>query len=301
MERKFDAPAYINRVGERLVLEFEDAAQATTPSLVGGAREVPVRKQLEQILPRGIAVGSGCVIDSHGNASQQIDVILYERDICPVFSVNNTPETTYYPCEGVIAVGEIKSSLNTATLEDSFAKIASVKRLRRYIVPFPRDLEFLPSGERMISYRNYGSNTSPSVIQAEAFDQDNDEYSQIFGFVLSGKLELNPKTLLDKFVELVNQTGKALSPNFVVTLNDGVLCPYSKNRNKMQFSAQTASALAYSPTNSGFRLLIRLIHLAYRSCKTSDSEAFDRYFIESDPSNRYGLLVPKDYIKSYND
>jgi len=159
MERKFDAPAYIDRVGERLVLEFEDAGQATTPSLVGGAREVPVRDQLEQILPRGIAVGSGCVIDSHGNASQQTDVILYERDICPVFSINNTPETTYYPCEGVIAVGEIKSSLNTTTLEDSFAKISSVKRLRRHIVTFPGNLEFLPSGERMISYRNYGSNT----------------------------------------------------------------------------------------------------------------------------------------------
>ena len=118
MERKFDAPAYIDRIGERLVFEFEGAGQATTPSLVGGAREVPVREQLEQILPRGIAVGSGCVIDSYGNASQQTDVILYERDICPVFCVNNTPETTYYPCEGVIAVGEIKSSLNTTTLED---------------------------------------------------------------------------------------------------------------------------------------------------------------------------------------
>ena len=44
MERKFDAPAYIDRIGERLVFEFENAAQATTPSLVGEAREVPVRE-----------------------------------------------------------------------------------------------------------------------------------------------------------------------------------------------------------------------------------------------------------------
>ena len=293
MERKFDAPAYIDRIGERLVFDFEGAGQGTTPLLVGGAREVPVRDQLEQILPRGIAVGSGCVIDSNGNASQQIDVILYERDICPVFSVNNTPETTYYPCEGVIAIGEIKSSLNTNTLEDSFAKVASVKRLRRYIVIPPPSLEFLPSGERMIYYRNYGSNTGPSIIRADDFDQDNDEYSQIFSFVLSGKLELNPLTLLAKFAELVNETGDTLSPNIVVTLKDGLLYPWDSKTKKRQFSAQTARDFVYDNV-AGFRLLISWIYHAYKICKTSDSIAFERYWTESNPSNRQGLFVPKE-------
>ena len=56
--------------------------------------EQPVRKQLEQILPRGLAVGSGFVIDSYGGTSRQTDVVLYEKDICSVFSINDTPETT---------------------------------------------------------------------------------------------------------------------------------------------------------------------------------------------------------------
>ena len=68
---------------------------------------MPVRHRLEQILSRGIAVGSGCVIDSYGNVSRQQDVVLYEREICPVFSINDTPEARYCPCEGVIAVGEV--------------------------------------------------------------------------------------------------------------------------------------------------------------------------------------------------
>ena len=70
MEKNFDASAYITHIGEQLVTDFERARQATTPGLVGGAMEVPVREQLEQILPRGIAVGSGCVIDSDGNTSR---------------------------------------------------------------------------------------------------------------------------------------------------------------------------------------------------------------------------------------
>ena len=295
MERKFDAPAYIDRVGERLVLAFEDAAQATTPSLVGGAREVPVRKQLEQILPRGIAVGSGCVIDSYGNASQQTDVILYERDICPVFSVNNTPETTYYPCEGVIAVGEIKSSLNTATLEDSFAKISSVKSLRRYIVTPPPKLEFLPTGGRVIVHRDYGSTARPSVIRASNSDPERDEYKQIFGFVLSGKLALKPQTLLAKYVELVNQMGDILSPNIVITLNDGGVYPYNEKKNERLIFPQTASDFAYLSLNFGFRSLIYYLRLAYRLCQTSGLEAFERYFIDTGPQpDSYGLSIPKE-------
>ena len=292
MEKQFDAAAYIDRIGKRLVVDFEDARQATTPGLVGEAMEVPVRDQLEQILPRGVAVGSGCVIDSYGNTSRQIDVILYERDICPVFSVNNTPETTYYPCEGVIAVGEIKSLLDTNGLSDSFTKIASVKHLRRYIAP-PTNADFLPTGERVIDYRKYGSNVGPSIQIIGGFDQDTDEYSQIFGFALFGTLELKPETLLAKFVECVYETGDTLSLNMVITLNDGVLYPYIEGKNRPQFSAQTASHFAYFEETSGFRSLIRWIHLAYRSCKTSDSAAFDRYLIESDSSVYSELSMPK--------
>ena len=61
-----------------------------------------------------------------------MDIVLYEKDFCPVYSVNRDPSTTYYPCEGVIAVGEIKSRITSEELEDIFNKIASVKRLRRY-------------------------------------------------------------------------------------------------------------------------------------------------------------------------
>ena len=153
MDQSFNPDGFIRRIGERLVDEFKDAKAGTTPSTVGSAAEQPVRDQLEQVLPRGIAVGEGFVIDSYGATSRQQDVILYERDICPVFSINRTPQTTYYPCEGVIAVGEIKSSLDRDSLQDAFQKVASVKRLRRHVVhdsmPNPT------TGGPIPLYRNY--------------------------------------------------------------------------------------------------------------------------------------------------
>ena len=79
MKSTFNPDAFIQGVGRRLVEEFEIARTATSPSTVGAAMEQPVRKQLEQILPRGIGVGSGFVIDTYGETSRQIDIVLYEK------------------------------------------------------------------------------------------------------------------------------------------------------------------------------------------------------------------------------
>ena len=71
MKASFDPAAFVRRIGQDLVRAFDDAREATTSELVGDAMEQPVRDRLEQILPRGIAVGSGCVIDTRGGTSRQ--------------------------------------------------------------------------------------------------------------------------------------------------------------------------------------------------------------------------------------
>ena len=187
---------FIARIGQRLVEKFDYARAGTTPVTVGDAMEQPVRDQLEQILPRGIAVGEGFVIDSEGGTSKQTDVILYERDICPKFSINNTPGTTFYPCEGVIAVGEVKSTLDRRTLRDAFEKIASVKKLQRRATQ-----NFMPhptSGEPIVQRRNYGSlQTSPIVDITERPDLDGT--AQIFGFVVAEELEGKAEIFCEAF------------------------------------------------------------------------------------------------------
>ena len=163
---EFSATDFITRLGRSLIKEFEEARQATTSPLIGVAIETPVRRRLEQVLPRGIAVGSGCVIDSYGNCSRQQDVVLYERDICPVFSINDTPESTYYPCEGVMAVIEVKSSIASSELKDSFEKIASVKRLRRYDAYSP------PPGEQYLEHRRYEGTQMANMVKFSDSKED---------------------------------------------------------------------------------------------------------------------------------
>ena len=96
MNKNFDAVRHAIDVGRELIANFAGAGHDTSPGLVGSARDVPTRKRLQNLLPAGIAVGSGCVIDSYGGTSRQMDVVLYEKQLCPVYRRSKSKLST--PC-----------------------------------------------------------------------------------------------------------------------------------------------------------------------------------------------------------
>ena len=287
---EFSATDFITRLGRSLIKEFEEARQATTSPLIGVAIETPVRRRLEQVLPRGVAVGSGCVIDSYGNCSRQQDVVLYERDICPVFSINDTPESTYYPCEGVMAVIEVKSSVASAELKDSFEKIASVKRLRRYDVYSP------PPGEPYLEHRRYeGTQMANMVKFSDSKEMERRGLNQVFGAVLTENLRMNPNTFRTRFVELVGLFGDQYSPNLVEILDGGTLIPCIVEGDELraEFSAKTATHFQYSESGP-MQNLIHWLYLTHRHGVTSPTVAFDRYIVGTgDDSPYFGPIIPK--------
>ncbi|MCY3875463.1 MAG: hypothetical protein OXF88_14370 [Rhodobacteraceae bacterium] len=254
MKARFDPAEFVMRIGRDLVQAFDNAREATTPELVGDAMEQPVRDHLEQILPREIAVGSGCVIDSSGSTSRQMDVVLYERGLCPVFCINDSPETTYYPAECVLAVGEIKSTIGKRELADSFEKIRSVKALHR---AYTRRESGVYVGRR---YGDLGS------ASAHGFYRDHTNKGDIFGFVLADKPAIAvtlpdpskthrsaPKaTLLGHYVENIGKlTNDVLCPDLVVFLDGTVLIP--------QVVSSSQSFVPYTPARTQ-SVLPHLIH-----------------------------------------
>ena len=83
MEASFNSVDCIKELSEEFINGFKKAGKATTPVLVGSAREKEVRNKLELIFPQSVGISTGCVIDSEGNTSKQTDIIVYEKDICP--------------------------------------------------------------------------------------------------------------------------------------------------------------------------------------------------------------------------
>ncbi len=275
MQQSFDAVSYSRDIGLELIAAFETAARATTPGLKGSARELPVRQKLEHLLPVGIGVGSGCVIDSFGGTSKQQDVVLYEKAFCPIFSVNETPEATYYPCEGVIAVGEVKSTVTGKELTDIFEKIHSVKVLKRFAKKSKSSL----NGKESVCFRKYGNSIAVRGALEEEFNQAEKPFDQIFGFAIAGSLGITEETFCAKFAELASKTDDHLSPNLMVLLNEGIIFPLGGGSTPTILLSQK-DATGFYFANKGkenFQSLLSRLYHVYHEGRTVELSAFDRY------------------------
>ncbi len=84
---------------------------------------------LNEYLPKRYRVDKAFIIDSKGKLSQQIDIVIYDKQYSPfVFNQNGT---LYIPAESVYAVFEVKPLMNKPYLNYAGKKIASVRRLLR--------------------------------------------------------------------------------------------------------------------------------------------------------------------------
>lgn len=270
MQKDFNSFEFINDLSQELVIKFEKAGNGTTPYTVGVARENAVRSKLRQILPGKVDIGTGFVIDSFGYTSKQTDIVIIEKDICPIFSINGTPETTYYPCESVLAVGEIKSILDTDDIVDAFGKIESVKKCQRYI-------------KDSINWRKYFSTFTTLGAESERYNQQSHPKDQIYGFVLCQSLGLTIPTFLERCKEEIKIREPYLLPDLFVSLNDG-LALFINKKNKC-FTLDTYNADTFYFVKSPyvcFQFLLARLQEIMSVGRTSSVLPFIRYVIPQD-------------------
>lgn len=282
---QFDTHAYIQDLAEELVLAYGSAAQATTPGLVGNAREQAVRTRLESILPGGVAVGTGCVIDSEGNASEQIDVVLYERQFCPVFKV--AKDVSYYPCESVIAVGSIKSMIGKKELGDIYRNVASVRRLKKFAKP--------AQGNELVSdkveVRTYLEKSTRLISGNWETIQNSSSSAQIYAFGFGRSFGAKPETMMKHTMDLYSEFPSTLRPNVVLTVDHEMLAPAAGRQ--MSYSALGCPGVTFlKPENSLEYLLVSLFSIV-QSGITAPGFAFERYVVPP-PMTRTHTRMPSD-------
>lgn len=84
---------------------------------------------LQLHLPLRYQAETAFVIDADGQQSEQIDIVLYDRQYTP--ELYNVSGQRIIPAEGVYAALEVKPTFDRRTLEYAGGKIASVRRLKR--------------------------------------------------------------------------------------------------------------------------------------------------------------------------
>ncbi len=88
---------------------------------------------LKRHLPHRYQAETGFVMDAQGQQSDQIDIVVYDRQYTP--ELYNVAGQKLIPAEGVYAVLEVKQALNKGHIEYSGGKVSSVRRLKRSSAP----------------------------------------------------------------------------------------------------------------------------------------------------------------------
>lgn len=205
METTFSTKDYIKELGNELVHEFNKAGMTTHPHAVGTGREISAKKKLKSILPAGIGIGSGFVIDSFGNTSKQCDIILYEEAFALKFILNDNEDYAYYNCESVIAVGEVKSDASSSELKDAINKLAIIKGMKR-------------QNRNGYNTRKYFTSTTVTHCLGELpipYSSQNDGLKQIYTFLLCRSLNVPTEKVLKYIKERCNEL--YMYPNSIVS------------------------------------------------------------------------------------
>lgn len=100
---------------------------------------------LRNYLPKRYGVDKGIVIDSHGNKSDQIDIVIFDPQYTPMLLIQQGHK--YIPAEAVYAVFECKPTLSKAYLEYAGDKAKSVRKLARTSVPIATASGEIPAKE----------------------------------------------------------------------------------------------------------------------------------------------------------
>jgi hypothetical protein len=206
------------KVSKKFAIDFNElAGEVAHRQSAGEARERALIALLKNNLPSRVGVEQGgFVIDAHGNESAEMDVVIYDKSLGTVF--NAVEGERYFPCETVIAVGEVKTNVDSnATLTDALEKLRSVKELDRL---------------------NKGKNRAfvgPGIAQAWIeFNPHTNYRDQIFGFVFTSS-SMRRDTLVSSIQRFNASTPKQHWMN--------LFCAF----NKLVISYQTPNGLSPNP------------------------------------------------------
>jgi len=126
----YNVQEVFKRVSSKMRAEFEEACAAVShPTIKGDNSEKIVHNFLKKYLPKSLDITSGIIIDSDGNSSKQIDIIITDAHATPILFEGD--ESRVVPVEPVYAVIEVKSNLTSSMIPAIIENMLSVKRLNK--------------------------------------------------------------------------------------------------------------------------------------------------------------------------
>ena len=164
--------------------------------------EAHVREELRPLLPRRYMITLGHILDRHGKSAGKCDFVVFnDLWFSPVKS-SRQPANTLLPIEGVYAVGEIKQTLTSNTLDEAMEKLIKCHRLDR-----PRT-----HAHRIVENR-------------ESCPCPHGMTSPLFSFILAGKISPDQsfQSLIERFVDINKKLNRLEVVRVLCVLGEGTV------------------------------------------------------------------------------
>lgn len=169
------------------------------PGEAGAGRERVVREFLLSYLPKRFEISTGFAFDSSGLVSKQLDVIIAHSLVCPRFET--VGGIRYYPCESVVAVGQVRSSITSRKeLLDALENLESAKALDRSAKGKALDL-----------------------THQERLDHEQNHLHQMFTFLMITGKSLKGNAVRAELLEYVQTREPHLWPNVIFALDQFIV------------------------------------------------------------------------------
>ena len=136
MTQGWSLPTLLTRFHKDIQQRLETARETFAHSgTKGDATEEIWRDMLGDYLPKRYDVVKAHVVDSRNSFSEQIDVVIIDRQYSPF--IFNWEGQKVVPAESVYAALEAKQTINAELVKYAQKKVASVRRLHRTSLPVP--------------------------------------------------------------------------------------------------------------------------------------------------------------------
>lgn len=205
------------------------------PTMKGDVAETIFRSFLRKYLPNNLDISTGILVDTEGNSSKQLDVIISDTAKTPIFFENSNHRII--PIECAYAVMEVKTKLNKNELEKSFKNMKSIRKLKKTAY-------FCQPGPIEYSHNMYGKKWDIWPVNYYLFAYES----------------INIETLI-KMVESTHNEQK-LPPHSridsICILNEGVICNSNVN-NELYALPDLKSELVYTKNDNSLLLFYTLI------------------------------------------
>lgn len=118
------------KVIDQVLSDYKITQKINHPGMKGRAREIYLEKIINPFIVSGYNFGTGKIVDFLDNQSDQIDIIIYRKNILPPLLYDEGAEEGLFPLESVFYAIEVKTIANNNTIKDAYKKAKSLTKLK---------------------------------------------------------------------------------------------------------------------------------------------------------------------------